>query len=313
MEVIKQVVNRNYKDSVFVDLFSNDQTATENFLSLYNALHGTHFDSSIQLRSLRLKQVMYMAFYNDVSYLVDNKMIVLAEHQSTINPNMPIRCLEYVVRLYEMLLDSQERYARRLVKIPTPEFYVFYNGKTDYPTETVLYLSDAFMTKSEHVPLELEVRVLNINKSKGNQILQSCKPLAEYSAFVDIVRRNIEQDRANGFENAIKECMRNGILKEYLQRKSSEVINMLLAEYDYDTDIAVQRAEEREIAYTEGKSLGLAEGKSLGLAEGKSLGLAEGALQTKRKTAMKLLQFGLSAEDIAQATDLSKEEVTALS
>ena len=239
---------------------------------------------------------MYMAFYNDVSYLVDNKMIVLAEHQSTINPNMPIRCLEYVVRLYEMLLDSQERYARRLVKIPTPEFYVFYNGKADYPTETVLYLSDAFMTKSEHVPLELEVRVLNINKSKGNQILQSCKPLAEYSAFVDIVRRNIEQDRANGFENAIKECMRNGILKEYLQRKSSEVINMLLAEYDYDTDIAVQRAEEREIAYTEGKSLGL----------------AEGALQTKRKTAMKLLQFGLSAEDIAQATDLSKEEVEAL-
>ena len=87
---------------------------------------------------------------------------------------------------------------------------------------------------------------------------------------------------------------------------------MLLAEYDYDTDIAVQRAEEREIAYTEGKSLGLAEGKSLGLAEGKSLGLAEGALQTKRKTAMKLLQFGLSAEDIAQATDLSKEEVEAL-
>ena len=88
---------------------------------------------------------------------------------------------------------------------------------------------------------------------------------------------------------------------------------MLLAEYDYDTDIAVQRAEEREIAYTEGKSLGLAEGKSLGLAEGKSLGLAEGALQTKRKTAMKLLQFGLSAEAIAQATDLSKEEVAALS
>ena len=95
---------------------------------------------------------------------------------------------------------------------------------------------------------------------------------------------------------------------------------MLLAEYDYDTDIAVQRAEEREIAYTEGKSLGLAEGKSLGLAEGKSLGLAEGkslglaegALQTKRNTARKLLQFGLSFEDIAQATDLSKEEVAAL-
>ena len=90
MQEQKQTANRNYKDSVFVDLFGEDKKAKENFLSLYNALHGTHLG-------------------NDVSYLIDNKMIVLAEHQSTINPNMPIRCLEYVVRLYERLLDAQER------------------------------------------------------------------------------------------------------------------------------------------------------------------------------------------------------------
>ena len=86
--------NRKYKDSVFVDLFSEDEKAKENFLSLYNALHGTALKDTEQLKTVRLDQVLYMAFYNDVSYLVDNKIIVLAEHQSTINPNMPLRCLE---------------------------------------------------------------------------------------------------------------------------------------------------------------------------------------------------------------------------
>ena len=122
-----------------------------------------------------------------------------------------------------------------------PEFYGYYNGIEDYPNESLLRLSDAFMTKPEHIPLELEVKVLNINEHKGNKILQSCKPLAEYSIFVETVRRNIEQDKEHGFEKAIKECIRNGILKEYLQRKAKEVINMLIAEYDYATDIAVQQ------------------------------------------------------------------------
>ena len=289
MQEQKQAANRNYKDSVFVDLFGEDKNAKENFLSLYNALHGTHLGNSVPLESLRLEQVIYMSFYNDVSYLIDNKMIVLAEHQSTINPNMPIRCLEYVVRLYERLLDAQERYARTLVKIPTPEFYVFYNGVEDYPNETELKLSDSFMTKPEHIPLELKVKVLNINKNKKHTILQNCKPLAEYSMFVETVRRNIEQDKEHGFENAIKECIQNGILKEYLQRKAKEVINMLIAEYDYATDIAVQRAEERKIAYTEGRSLGIAEGK--------------------RETARNLLSMGLSIDTIAHATGLTIQEI----
>ena len=308
MKARKQTINRKYKDSVFVDLFSEDKKAKENFLSLYNALHGTQLDTLSALTPLRLEQVMYMTFYNDVSYLVDNKMIILAEHQSTINPNMPIRCLEYVVRLYERLLDAQERYARRPVKIPTPEFYVFYNGLEEYPNEAELLLSEAFTSKTSEPTLELKVQVLNINKKKEHKILKNCKPLEEYSEFVETVRQYIEQDKEHGFEKAIKECIRKGILKEYLQRKSREVINMLIAEYDYATDIAVQRAEERKIAYTEGKSLGLAEGKSLGVAEGKSLGSRQKALETAKN----LLQLGLSIENIAQATGLTQAEVAAL-
>ena len=72
--------NRRYKDSVFVDFFSEDRTAKANFLALYNALHGTDYQSTAILKNIRLKQVLYMSFANDVSYLVDNKIIVLAEH-----------------------------------------------------------------------------------------------------------------------------------------------------------------------------------------------------------------------------------------
>ena len=134
--------NRRYKDSVFVDFFSEDRTAKTNFLALYNALHGTDYQSTAILKNIRLKQVLYMSFANDVSYLVDNKIIVLAEHQSTINPNMPIRCLEYIARLYEQFYKSKEKYSRKQVAIPTPEFYVFYNGKEPYRGDSLLKLSD---------------------------------------------------------------------------------------------------------------------------------------------------------------------------
>ena len=200
-------LNRKYKDSVFVDLFSEDERAKENFLSLYNALHGTNLKDTEQLKTVRLDQVLYMTFYNDVSYLVDNKIIVLAEHQSTINPNMPLRCLEYISRLYETLFESKEKYSRKLLNIPTPEFYVFYNGKQPYSTNSVLKLSDSFTQKHNEYALELSVKVVNINYDKASEILKLCKPLKQYSLFVDAVRRNIAVDKEHGFEKAIKECL----------------------------------------------------------------------------------------------------------
>ena len=81
--------NRRYKDSVFVDFFGEDKNAKANFLSLYNALHGTCLNETTELEPLRLEQVMYMAFCNDVACLVDGKIIVLAEHQSTVTHIRP--------------------------------------------------------------------------------------------------------------------------------------------------------------------------------------------------------------------------------
>ena len=215
--------NRRYKDSVFVDLFGEDKNAKENFLSLYNALHGTHLDGSTELKPLRLDNVMYMSFCNDVSCLIDNKIIVLAEHQSTVNDNMPVRFLEYSARLYEQIQNPRDRYSRKLKQIPTPEFYVFYNGEEKYPAETELRLSDAFMVKSAKPSLELLVKVMNINYNKDNELLERCKPLEEYTLFVETVRRHVKLDAENGFKNAIKECIQNDILRDYLERKSREV------------------------------------------------------------------------------------------
>ena len=169
-----------------------------------------------------------------------------------------------------------------------PEFYVFYNGMEDYPETITLKLSDAFMTKSDFSPLELKVKVYNINKSKGAKVLSRCKTLDEYSLFIEEVRIQTQLDPENGFTNAVKICIEKGILKEYLQRKSREVINMLVAEYDYDTDIAVQRAEERQIAF------------------------ADGSYQKALEAARILKQLGDSVKKIMQATGLTQEEVESI-
>ncbi|MGI5090613.1 Rpn family recombination-promoting nuclease/putative transposase [Treponema sp. OMZ 305] len=292
--------NRKYKDSVFVDLFSEDEKAKENFLSLYNALHNTKLTAIELLKNIRLDQVLYMTFYNDVSYLVDNKIIVLAEHQSTINPNMPLRCLEYISRLYETLFESKEKYSRKLLKIPSPEFYVFYNGEEDYPCDKTLKLSEAFIEKAAEPNLELTVKVININRQNRHPVLENCKTIQEYSIFVETVRKWKEIDPQNGFEKAVEECIENNILREYLKRKSKEVVNMLLAEYDYETDIAVQRAEEREIAFAEGIEQGIEQGFS------------NGSRQAKLETAKAFKRFGFDIDKIAEGTGLSVEEIEKL-
>jgi len=289
-------VNRKYKDSVFVDLFSEDEKAKENFLSLYNALHNTNLQLSCPVENIRLDNVMYMNIINDVSCLVDNKIIILAEHQSTINENMPLRFLQYIARLYEKLQSPTDRYLRKLSKIPTPEFYVFYNGVEDYPNTTVLKLSNAFITTPAAPPLELEVTVYNINKNKGAKVLSRCKTLDEYSLFVEEVRSQIQLDPENGFTNAVKLCIEKGILKEYLQRKSREVINMLVAEYDYDTDIAVQRQESLVI----------------GIQQGIQQGISQGAYQKALETAKLMKQANCETNFIMQMTKLRKEEVEAI-
>ena len=233
--------NREHKDSVFVDLFYQDETAKKNLLSLYNALHDTNYKDETIIRKVKIDDVLYKNFKNDISCEVNGQVLVFGEHMSTINRNMPLRCLMYVGRAYEQLVDSKARYRTTLVKIPTPEFYVFYNGEKEQPLEQVLTLSDAFMNPVGENSVELKVKVININSDKAHEVLDKCGILKEYSQFISTVRKYWEEEGA--IKKAIKECIEKGILADYLKRKGSEVENMLIAEYSYEEDMQVKLQE----------------------------------------------------------------------
>ena len=288
--------NRNHKDSLFIDLFCKDKEGKQNFISLYNALHNTNLDlATTTVQEVNIDNVLYMALSNDIAMLVDNRLVVLVEHQSTINENMPLRLLEYVSRIYEQLVPSEDRYEKKMIKIPYPEFFVFYNGTEDYPVETELRLSDAFIfpdekynIKNKDFSLEIKVRIVNINSDKQSPILKQCKKLEEYSLLIDYIRESKKQNPKAPLEQAINKALQNGVLSEYLKRKSTEVRNMLIAEYSYETDIKVQRRE----AYREG--------------------LAEGIEQKAIETAKNMIHKNISLETIAECTELPLEKVNQL-
>ena len=295
--------NRNYKDSVFVDLFAKDINAKENFVSLYNALHKTNLDfRTTEVEPVMIEQVLYKSFYNDIAMLIDNKIVILIEHQSTINENMPFRILEYITRIYEKITKSKNKFGRKLIQLPVPEFYVFYNGKEDFPAEKTLKLSDSFLLPEEKYiktlifPLEITVKVVNINVDKDNEVLKRCEVLEQYSEFVDLVRNFISVGVEDPFKTAIETSIQTGILSDYLERKATEVKNMILTEYDYDTDIAVQREE----AYEEGLNKGITQG------------ITQGSEQKAIETAKNLLTENLRIEQVARCTGLSLETVEKL-
>ena len=132
--------------------------------------------------------------------------------------------------------------------------------------------------------LEICVKVININVDKENPVLNRCEALKEYSEFMEQVKFNIENKIPEALTTAIKQSIKQGFLSDYLSRKSTEVENMLLTEYDYDTDIAVQRQEAYE----------------------------DGAQQKAIETAKNFISMGLSIEQVAQGTGLSIETVKSL-
>lgn len=260
--------NREIKNNLFVDLFSRK----ENFLSLYNALHGTDLKlEDTVIEEKRISNSVYKGIQNDVSMLVNNKLIVLIEHQSTVNNNMPLRCLLYVARLYEALIPLRDRYKRNTRKIPRPEFYVLYNGVEEYPLETELKLADAFYEGRNKLQLDLTVNVLNINSDKNLPTVKKCNILDQYSRFIELVRHYENDGKDDCYERAIKHAFKENILVSYLKENAAEVMNMLMVDYDYDEDIAAQREEAREEGLQQGMQSAMAVMARYMLSEGKSI------------------------------------------
>lgn len=253
--------NKKVKNSVLIDLFCDDESAEKNDIALYNALHDEPLPEGTQIEKIYVDNVLYMNFRNDISFGAGGKVIVMGEHQSTLNENMPLRSLMYVWRTYEKIVPVRDRYKKSRVPLPKPEFFTFYNGKDYMEKEKVMFLSDAYIVQDGDPMLELKVRVININSSAKHEILDKCQVLKEYSLFIDTIRKYQEQGMDNAYALAIRECINAGILADYLKKRGSEVENMLCAEYDYEMDIEVQREE----AYEDGKQKGISEGEQLKL------------------------------------------------
>jgi predicted transposase/invertase (TIGR01784 family) len=250
-------VNAKYKDSVFSFLFSEPETLRE----LYSALEGIPLDPDAAIEINTLSSVLFMEQINDISFTVDNRLVILLEHQSTINPNMPLRLLMYIARVYEKITDSKNIYGSKKVPIPRPEFIVLYNGVKPYPDTKVLKLSDSFeevkqlgIDASALSELELTVKVYNINMGRNAEMVKRSEKLNGYTTFIAKTR---EFRRDNSQEEAVKTaiawCIEHDILKNFLELHSSEVMNMLLTEWKLEDALAVRGEEGRQEGRQESK------------------------------------------------------------
>jgi len=272
--------NRNFKDSVFTSLFKDPAILRE----LYYALGGVTLPPDVPVFINTLENVLFMDLVNDISFEIGGKLVVLIEHQSTINPNIALRLLLYISKVLEKRINSMTIYSKSQVPVPWPEFYVLYNGKDPFPDEKTLRLSELFENPKDlglggkDVPLlELQVRVININEGKNDEITSRCKKLSEYIMFMGRIRAYGHElgNREEAIGEAIKYCKVHDILREYLEIHGSEVLSMILTEWNTEDAIAYARKESREEGLNEGR-------------------------ENEREYILNLISQGLSAEEIKQ-------------
>jgi len=246
-------VNKKYRDTVFRKLFGEDKG---NALSLYNAVNHTTYTDPDGLEYTTLEDVIYMKYKNDVSFLVD-KTLSLYEHQSSYNPNMPLRGFLYYADLYRKLIRRSERlYGKHLLKIPRPHYIVFYNGsEKDMEEERrTLRLSDAFETDTSAGEYEWTATMININSGKNQSVMDNCHVLYEYAVFVAKIKKYRDSmELKEAIDLAVRECIEENILRDFLEQHRREVCDMCLTEFD--------EKKYEDVLREEGRKEGLAEGR----------------------------------------------------
>ena len=305
--------NRQYKDSVFVDLFSLDEkTRDDAVMTLYNALHEDKITSKEQIRFVRLKNLLFREVHNDVSFVVGNKLLILLEHQSTVNENMPFRFLEYVVAMYQLDIEKKDKFSNIPLSLFTPEFYVIYNGKDPYPARKELLLSKLFKYSEKPPRLELSVTVININHPDNKDFLLLCPFLNEYKQLVDEVEGYLASYGEDGFAFAIEACIKKGILFEYLTRKTKEVTKMFSAEHSYALQLKASMEDGRKQGIKQGKKQGRKQGIKEGIKEGIERGIVRGKEENTIFLARSFRDMGVPLEKIAKATGLDEQVIASL-
>lgn len=283
-------ISREIKSSLFIDYFGIDEVVgKQNFLELYNAIHDTHYTlENCELKLRLIDDTVYKTYKNDLGMEIDGHLVVLMEHQSTINNNMPLRFLEYITRIYSSIVPGRARYLTGTYPVPTPEFFVFYNGKSDLPAVSELKLSDAFMESTSDPALELKVKIYNIGNT-DLPFVNKCDKIKQYSNFINYVYEHADMQDPNSCKEVIRQARKEGFLPNYLERKMTEVENMLCAKYDYDLDIQVKQEEA--------------------FANGMKQGISQGLNQERIETAKRMLEKQIDEKIISIATKLSSEQI----
>ena len=282
-----KLTKRIYRDSLFRDYFRDPK----NFVALCNAVTGLSLTAD-EVTENTVDDVLFSNPRNDVSFSAGNQCFVFFEHQSTINYNMPIRMLYYLASLYRSIVPEDLIYKTKLICLPAPKFFVFYNGAEPYPEESVLKISDAFPMTAD---IEITVHVYNVNYDKNFKLLSSCQPIHDYSYFINEIDKNkltgMSLDQA--VIEAIKNCIDKDIMRDYLKLRKLEVFEVLNL---------VWNEEDAKKSYI-----------AQGIEEGREKGRVEGRVETTLELVKNLMLAKTPLKYIIQATGLTKDEIIKIS
>ncbi|SHK64598.1 RpnC/YadD family protein [Hespellia stercorisuis] len=277
-------INHKYKDGLFRLIFRDKH----DLLQLYNAVSNTNYTDESNLLITTIDDVVYMGMKNDLSFIIGDTLN-LYEHQSTYNPNMPLRGILYFADLYRAYIEEHDLdiYHRHLQELPFPQYIVFYNGTQDMPDRLEQKFSDSFKnTHGQTACLECTAIMLNINSGRNTDLFHKCRRLEEYSIFVRTVRQNLDlnMELEAAVNLAVDMCIQNDILADILTKNRAEVLNLILTEYNEKRHMKTIRDD----------------------------GYQEGIQSEKLATAQKLLSMNWSIGEVADFTGLSESEVKSL-
>jgi hypothetical protein len=303
-------MGNGYKDSLFRSIFNNEAALR----SVYNALTGANYDESAVITINTLVETLFTSARNDVSFVINDNLVLLLEQQASENRNMPFRMLGPIVRLFENgIEDKSAIYRRKLIPLPRPEFIVLYNGTEPFPERSELRLSDAFekVAGNDRIDLELVVTVYNINKGQNAELLAKDKNLGGYAEFVALVRefqKDVKREEANlerdavlhkAITRAVSYCKEHDILRSFFEGLTNEEVFMLTREWNLEDAKKVWREEALE----EGEARGVKIGVKIGEERGEQRGEVRG-----QELVLNLMEQGYSVEEIKRQLNRPSEQ-----
>jgi len=286
--------NRNFKSSVF-SLMMQDKVKA---LNVYNVLGDSHFDNPEDVEIITTDGGISLSVRNDASFIIGTDMNFY-EHQSTYNPNMPMRSLIYCTDAIDRRIKEKNEnlYGHKQIKIPTPRFVVFYNGREKRPAVEKMYLSSAYMGEKKNPDLELSCTVYNLNAPENKELLEKSEVLYGYTFFINRVNANKENgmELEQAIDEAINTCTRENILQDFFRTYKNEVRRIMALDFTFERQIELTKMEY----YQDGFAAGKAEGEARGEAKGMERGEKNGQLQNMISLTVRKLRKGKSVEQIA--------------